>query len=74
MYDVSGVLMKTGYKTTIGYANVCSRMQDHRIKFLFLSQVLILKFEDFEQNLKKDQLESQHSNQKRNFVQKHVKN
>lgn len=33
-------------KSTIGYANVCSNLEDHRLKFKVLNQVLVLKVQD----------------------------
>ena len=34
LYNTSAVLMIIKYKWTIGYANKCSSVQDHKIQFI----------------------------------------
>jgi len=36
------------HKITIGYANMCSSMQDHIIKFKVINQVLVPKEQGYE--------------------------
>ena len=43
--------MTIKYKRTIGLTNVCSRMQEHIIKFKLLNQVLVLKEQDSKHTL-----------------------
>jgi len=43
--------MITIYKRTIWYANVCSSMYDHIIKFKVLNKFLVLKEQDYEHTI-----------------------
>jgi len=38
--------MIPSYKRTIGYVNICSSVQDDRIKFKLLNQVLVMRKQD----------------------------
>jgi len=39
------------YKRIIGYVNMCSSVQDHKIKFKVLNRTLFLKEQDHECNI-----------------------
>jgi len=62
LYNVSKVLMITTYWRTIGYANICSIVQDHKLKFnnLYIcirASEALDKLNDMVEYLKKCQLE-----------------
>lgn len=44
--------MTTKYERTIGYANICSRVWDHIIKFQMWNQFLVMKEQGYEHILK----------------------